>query len=190
MVLVSSGAVAWGRKRLGLKQRPKEVAQLQAVAATGQSLLMRAYEDAFEAKGLHVAQVLLTHADLEDRARFLNTRSALQALFDLEVTPIVNENDTVATDELRFSDNDHLAVMVANLIEADAVLILSDVDGLLDAEQKLITEVDDIAPSANNGCIPIPMILAWGVWPKNYPPLREPLDVASLSLWRMLMQPR
>ena len=147
VVLVSSGAVAVGRERLGLTERPRNIALLQAAAATGQSLLMRAYEDAFEARGVHVAQVLLTHDVVSDRDRYLHARSAIDELLKLGVVPIINENDTVSIDELRFGDNDQLAAMVCTLIGADLLVMLSDVDGVLDdtgARISLVREVGDI----------------------------------------------
>jgi glutamate 5-kinase len=145
VVLVSSGAVAVGRERLGLTERPKKVALLQAAAATGQSLLMRAYEDAFEARGLHVAQVLLTHDAVSDRDRYLHARRAIDELLKLGVVPIINENDTVSIDELRFGDNDQLAAMVCTLIGADLLVMLSDVQGVLDDQEKRISLVRDVA---------------------------------------------
>ena len=147
VVLVSSGAVAVGRERLGLAERPKKVALLQAAAATGQSLLMRAYEDAFEARGIHVAQVLLTHDVVSDRDRYLHARRAIDELLKLGVVPIINENDTVSIDELRFGDNDQLAAMVCTLIGADLLVLLSDVEGVLDdrgARISLVRDVSDI----------------------------------------------
>ncbi len=113
VVLVSSGAIALGVRRLGLGKRPPSIAKLQAAAAVGQSQLMRAYEDAFARHGLHVAQVLLTHDDLADRDRFLNARGGPAALLDQGAVPIINENDTVAVEEIRFGDNDQLAALVA-----------------------------------------------------------------------------
>ena len=145
VVLVSSGAVAAGRERLGLTERPKKVALLQAAAAAGQSLLMRAYEDAFEARGLHVAQVLLTHDVVSDRDRYLHARQAIDALLKLGVIPIINENDTVSIDELRFGDNDQLAAMVCTLIGADLLVLLSDVVGILDDGGARISLVRDVA---------------------------------------------
>jgi glutamate 5-kinase len=144
VLLVSSGAVAAGRKRLGIAERPKRLALLQAVAAAGQSSLMRSYEEAFAPHGLRVAQVLLTHADLAARERYLNARNALEALLELGVLPIINENDTVAVDELRFGDNDQLAAMVAALASADLLVLLTDVEGVLDGEGKRIPLVADI----------------------------------------------
>lgn len=149
VVLVSSGAVAVGRERLGLGERPKKVAMLQAAAATGQSLLMGAYEQAFEALGIHVAQVLLTHDVMSDRERYLHARNAIDALLKLGVVPIINENDTVSIDELRFGDNDQLAAMVCTLIGADLLVLLSDVEGVLDADGRrvpLVHELGDIEP--------------------------------------------
>src|SRR5580700_7613390 len=147
-VLVSSGAIALGMKKLGYRARPKEMAKLQAAAAAGQSLLMRAYEEAFDARGVAVAQVLLTHADLADRTRANNARAALGALLEAGAVPILNENDSVAVDEIRFGDNDQLAAMVAPLVDADLVVLLSDVEGLLDGEGRRISVVRDVARDA------------------------------------------
>jgi glutamate 5-kinase len=130
VVLVSSGAVAEGMQRLGWKRRPNALHELQAAAAVGQMGLVEAYESCFRKHGLHTAQVLLTHEDLADRKRYLNARSTLRTLLDLGVIPVINENDTVATDEIRFGDNDTLAALVTNLIEADALVILTDQPGL------------------------------------------------------------
>jgi len=146
VVLVSSGAVAEGMCRLGLTQRPKTVHDLQAAAAVGQMGLIQSYESAFANYDLHTAQVLLTHDDLSNRQRYLNARNTVRSLLALGVIPIINENDTVVTDEIRFGDNDTLAALVANLIEADYLLILTDQNGLFDrnprehADAKLITE--------------------------------------------------
>jgi glutamate 5-kinase len=136
VVLVSSGAVAEGMARMGWQARPKALHALQAAAAIGQMGLVRAYEDCFQARGLHTAQVLLTHDDLADRARYLNARSTLRTLLKLGVIPVINENDTVATDELRFGDNDTLAALVANLIQADLLVLLTDQDGLFDRDPR------------------------------------------------------
>ena len=132
IVLVSSGAVAVGMQRLNWTQRPHELYRLQAAAAVGQMGLIQTYETAFQRHGVHTAQVLLTHADLADRRRYLNARSALRALLALGIVPVVNENDTVATDEIRFGDNDTLAALVTNLVEADRLVILTDQAGLFD----------------------------------------------------------
>jgi glutamate 5-kinase len=147
-VVVSSGAIALGMKKLGYRARPKEMARLQAAAAAGQSLLMRAYEEAFDAQGLAVAQVLLTHADLADRARGNNARAALGALLDAGAVPILNENDSVAVEEIKFGDNDQLAAMVAPLVDADLVVLLSDVEGLLDGQGRRIPTVRDVRGEA------------------------------------------
>jgi glutamate 5-kinase len=149
-VVVSSGAIALGMRKLGYAVRPREMAKLQAAAAAGQSLLMRAYEEAFEACGLAVAQVLLTHADLADRVRARNARAALRALLDAGAVPILNENDSVATDEIRdkFGDNDQLAAMVAPLVDADLVILLSDVEGLLDRQGQRVPIVRDVESEA------------------------------------------
>jgi glutamate 5-kinase len=148
VVLVSSGAIALGIEKLGLKGRPKEMAWLQAAAAAGQSVLMQRYEDAFGKLGIAVAQVLLTHADLADRARTNNARNALAALLEVGAVPIINENDAVAVDEIRFGDNDQLASMVTPLCEADLLLLLSDVEGLLDREGRRVPFVRSVAREA------------------------------------------
>ena len=135
-VLVSSGAIAEGMQRLGWKQRPSAVHELQAAAAVGQMGLIQAYESCFRKHQLNAAQVLLTHADLADRERYLNARSTLRTLLSLGVIPIINENDTVVTDEIKFGDNDTLGALVANLIEADALIILTDQDGLYTADPR------------------------------------------------------
>lgn len=136
VVLVSSGAVAEGMQRLGWKKRPTNINELQAAAAVGQMGLVQMYESCFTQHGLHTAQVLLTHEDLADRKRYLNARSTLRTLLDLNVIPIINENDTVVTDEIRFGDNDTLASLVANLIEADVLVILTDQSGLYSADPR------------------------------------------------------
>lgn len=145
VVLVTSGAVAVGRERLGFTERPKQVTKLQAAAAAGQSHLMRAYEEAFSAHGLVAAQVLLTHADLADRDRYLNARGALDELLTLGVIPVINENDTVSIDELKFGDNDQLAALVAALVGADLLVLLTDVEGLLDPRGTRASVVTDMA---------------------------------------------
>jgi len=145
-VLVSSGAVAAGMQRLGWKRRPHALHELQAAAAVGQMGLIQVYESCFRQHDLLTSQILLTHEDLADRKRYLNARSTLRTLLGLGVIPIINENDTVASDEIRFGDNDTLAAMVTNLIEADALIILTDQEGLYDRDPRrggtatLITE--------------------------------------------------
>lgn len=136
VVLVSSGAIAEGIARLGWTRRPHAVSQLQAAAAVGQMGLVQAYESVFRTHGLHAAQVLLTHEDLADRVRYLNARSTLRTLLELNVVPIINENDTVATDEIRLGDNDTLGALVTNLIEADCLIILTDQTGLFTADPR------------------------------------------------------
>ncbi|WP_295804103.1 glutamate 5-kinase [uncultured Microbulbifer sp.] len=130
VLLVSSGAVAAGMDRLGWRKRPESIHQLQAAAAIGQSHLVQVYEHAFGQCDCRTAQILLDHDDLSNRTRYLNARSTLKTLLSLGAVPIINENDTVVTDEIRFGDNDTLAALVANLVEADALLILTDADGL------------------------------------------------------------
>lgn len=136
VVLVSSGSVAEGMTRLGLTQRPDNLHELQAAAAVGQMGLVQAYETYFQEHGLHTAQVLLTHEDLSDRRRYLNARSTINTLIDFGAIPIINENDTVVTDEIKFGDNDTLGALVANLVDADGLLILTDQDGMYDADPR------------------------------------------------------
>lgn len=146
VVIVSSGAIASGMRLLKMKSRPAELSTLQATAAVGQHLLMNAYRHFFERGGLNCAQVLLTWDDFGDRRRYLNARNTLSTLLELKVVPIVNENDTVSTEEIKFGDNDRLSALVAGLISADILIILSDVDGLLDKEKKVIPLIDKITP--------------------------------------------
>ena len=148
VTLVSSGAIAEGMQRLGWKKRPHAVYELQAAAAVGQMGLVEAYESCFRKFGLHTAQILLTHDDLSDRTRYLNARSTVRTLIRLGTIPIINENDTVATDEIRFGDNDTLAALVTNLIEAHVLVILTDQTGLYTkdprrhADAELISQAD------------------------------------------------
>ncbi|WP_295523869.1 glutamate 5-kinase [uncultured Pseudacidovorax sp.] len=136
LVMVSSGAIAEGMKRLGWSVRPKEVHELQAAAAVGQMGLAHMYENKLRENGLRSAQVLLTHADLADRERYLNARSTLLTLLGLGVLPVINENDTVVNDEIKFGDNDTLGALVANLVDADALVILTDQKGLYTADPR------------------------------------------------------
>ncbi|MFA5596341.1 MAG: glutamate 5-kinase [Pusillimonas sp.] len=136
LVLVSSGAIAEGMARLGWSKRPQAMHELQAAAAVGQMGLVQAYEVAFARHGIRTAQILLTHEDLADRERYLNARTTLYTLLSLGVVPIVNENDTVVTDEIRFGDNDTLGALVTNLIEADTLVILTDQRGLYSADPR------------------------------------------------------
>lgn len=152
VILVSSAAVAAGKADLGIVGKPKTIPLKQAAAAIGQSRLMRAYKDALRQHGLTAAQILLTRDDLANRRRYLNARNTLMALLEHGVVPIINENDTVVVDELRFGDNDNLSAMTTNLVEAQLLVILSDVDGLCDSDPrhspdaKLISEVERITP--------------------------------------------
>jgi glutamate 5-kinase len=136
VIMVSSGAIAEGMKRLGWATRPREVNELQAAAAVGQMGLAQMYETKLRENGMGSAQVLLTHADLADRERYLNARSTLLTLLQLRVVPVINENDTVVNDEIKFGDNDTLGALVANLVEADALVILTDQKGLYSADPR------------------------------------------------------
>jgi glutamate 5-kinase len=149
ILLVTSGAVAAGRARLGLRERPKTIPQKQAAAAVGQIDLMAAYKECFEAGGRHVAQILLTGDDLNNRRRYLNAKHAITALLDAGVLPIVNENDTVAVDEIKLGDNDNLSAAVAALVEAELLVILSDVDGL-----------HTVDPRRDASAAPVPVLAA------------------------------
>jgi len=164
MLLVSSGSVAEGISRLGLKKRPTALHELQAAASVGQMGLAKTFEDNFQKHNLHSAQILLTHEDLSNRQRYLNARSTLLTLLGFNVVPVINENDTVATDEIRFGDNDTLAALVANLVGADLLIILTDQAGLLDSDPninphaKLISTanvndslLDDVAGESHGG---------------------------------------
>ena len=151
IVLVSSGAVAEGMSRMGWKVKPKALYEKQAAAAIGQMSLIHAYEMVFEQHGFHAAQVLLTHDDLSDRRRYLNARSTLTTLIDLKVIPVINENDTVAFEEIRLGDNDTLGAMVGNLIEADLLVILTDQQGLYDKDPRKFANAQLISEGqANN----------------------------------------
>src|SRR4051812_38234580 len=138
VLLVSSGAIVEGMHRLGWAKRPHTMHELQAAAAVGQMGLVQCYESCFRQHGLHTAQVLLTHADMADRQRYLNARSTLRTLLALGVIPVINENDTVVTDEIKLGDNDTLGALVTNLVEADALVILTDQAGLFDADPRLV----------------------------------------------------
>ncbi len=153
LLLVSSGAVAEGMSRIGMTQRPHALHELQAVAALGQMGLIQHFESCFKQHDIHTAQVLLTHEDLSNRQRYLNARSTLSTLLKMGAIPIINENDTVATEEIRFGDNDTLAALVANLVEADALIILTDQQGLYDrdprqnSDAELISEANAVDPA-------------------------------------------
>lgn len=152
VVVVSSGAVAAGMKKLGLKEKPKDIKLKQAAAAVGQSSLMWAYEKSFSSFGKKVAQVLLVRDDFSERDRYLNSKNTIITLLSYGIVPIINENDTVATDEIKFGDNDQLAALVAGLIDAERLIILSDVEGLFssdpnkDHDAKIISFVNEITP--------------------------------------------
>lgn len=150
VVIVSSGAVAEGIARLGWKQRPTQVHQLQAAAAVGQMGLIQAYEVGFQKYGKHTAQILLTHEDVANRERYLNARTSINTLIGLGVIPVINENDSVATEEIRFGDNDTLAGMVANLIEADVLVLLTDQDGLYTADPNRDNNAELISEASVN----------------------------------------
>lgn len=150
VVLVSSGSVAEGMSRLGLKIRPKTLHELQAAAAVGQMGLVRVFDDNFQQHGLHAAQVLLTHDDLADRQRYLNARSTLLTLLKFGVVPVINENDTVATEEIRFGDNDTLAALVANLVEAELLIILTDQNGLYTGDPSVYPDAELISQISVN----------------------------------------
>ncbi|MEZ5451729.1 MAG: glutamate 5-kinase [Thiothrix sp.] len=151
IVLVSSGAVAEGMSRMGWKTKPKALFEKQAAAAIGQMGLIHAYETVFQQHGFHSAQVLLTHDDLANRRRYLNARSTLTTLIELKVIPVINENDTVAFDEIRLGDNDTLGALVANLVEADVLVILTDQSGLYDKDPRKFADAQLIHEGrANN----------------------------------------
>jgi glutamate 5-kinase len=153
VILVSSGAIAEGMLRLGWTRRPQTMHELQAAAAVGQMGLVQCYESAFRRHELRTAQVLLTHADLADRQRYLNARATLRTLLELGAIPVINENDTVVTDEIKFGDNDTLGALVTNLVEADALVLLTDQAGLYDADPRthanarLVEEADALDPA-------------------------------------------
>ena len=148
ILLVSSGAVAEGMCRLGWQRRPHALHAQQAAAAVGQMGLVQAWESSFSQYGLHTAQILLTHDDLSNRHRYLNARSTIRSLLQLGVVPVINENDTVVTDEIRFGDNDTLAALAANLVEADHLIILTDQQGLFDRDPRQHTEAQLIDEAA------------------------------------------
>lgn len=150
IVLVSSGSVAAGMQRLGWRRRPHALHELQAAAAVGQMGLIQTYETQFQHHGQHTAQILLTHDDLVNRNRYLNARSTLRTLLQLGVVPIVNENDTVATEEIRFGDNDTLSALVANLVEAELLVILTDQTGLFDTDPRYQPNARHISAAAAN----------------------------------------
>ena len=145
LLVVTSGAVAAGMERLGLKARPKSVTELQAIAAVGQMSLMQAYERELSSLDRVSSMVLLTHDDFSNRKRYLNARATLRRLIDLKVIPVINENDTVATEEIRFGDNDTLSALVTNLVEADLQIILTDVEGLMDKDPNMFSDARKVS---------------------------------------------
>ena len=157
LLLVTSGAVAEGMRRLGWSQRPTVLADLQAVAAVGQMGLVQAWESAFAHHGIQTAQILLTHEDAADRQRYLNVRNTLRTLLRLRVVPVINENDTVAFEEIRFGDNDTLGALVANLVEAELYVILTDQQGLYDKNPRQFPDV-----GARLDEVAAPTLVIWG----------------------------
>lgn len=152
IVVVTSGAIGAGMAELGLKKRPKAIAELQACAAIGQGRLIEAYAQAFKKKGRIAAQILLTADDLRSRIRFLNARNTMLKLLEEGVIPIVNENDTVAVEEIKFGDNDKLSALVTNLVQADLLVVLSDVDGLYNKYGKVVERVTHITKEIEDLC--------------------------------------
>lgn len=148
VVMVTSGAVAGGMQRLGLAERPKALDKLQAAAAVGQTAVMEAYESAFQKQNITAAMVLLTHRDITHRQSYLNARSTLRALMDMDVVPVINENDTVATEEMCFGDNDLLAALVANLVEADTLILATDQKGLHKADPTTVPQASLVEVAA------------------------------------------
>lgn len=153
LLLVTSGAIGAGLGRLNFSSRPKNIPELQAAAAVGQGILMHVYENFFAAHGITIGQVLLTREDFSDRKRFLNARNALNTLIQLGAVPVINENDAVAVEEIKFGDNDNLSALVASLVDANLLILLSDIDGLYTADPRcdpsarLITEIREITPA-------------------------------------------
>jgi glutamate 5-kinase len=149
-VIVSSGAIALGMGALKLHERPRELASLQAAAAVGQHELMHAWRDVFHSRGILCAQLLLTWEDIKDRQRYQNAKHTLHTLLEMGTVPVINENDTVATEEIKFGDNDTLSALVAVLVGADLLINLSDVDGLLDTNKQVIPHVGRITPAVRS----------------------------------------
>jgi glutamate 5-kinase len=187
VLVVSSGAVALGRRRLGLTGRKATLPEKQAAAAAGQSLLMRAWEEAFEPHGIGVAQILLTRDDTEMRRRWLNARATTETLMGLGVVPVVNENDTVVTEEIRYGDNDRLAARVAQMAGADLLVLLSDIDGLYTADPRknpnaahipLVSEITPRSPAWPTAPMPPPGS-APAAWPPRSPPPASPAPPAA-----------
>lgn len=156
VIIVSSGAIGAGVRKLGMDKKPVALSEKQAVAAVGQIVLMQAYESAFSEKNINVSQVLLEHDDIKNKAKNTNARNTLHQLLEWKVIPIINENDTIATEEIKFGDNDTLAGIVGNLVDADLVIILTSVDGIYDKnpelhkDAKIISEIEDVAAAIKN----------------------------------------
>jgi glutamate 5-kinase len=149
IIVVTSGAIGAGMGLLGLKKRPVKLEELQATASIGQSHLMQLYSDHFKERGYHVGQILLTQEDFNDRKRYLNIKYTIQTLLRHNAVPIINENDTISTEEIKCGDNDRLSSLVSDLCHADMLILLSDVDGLLDEKCNVISEVDEITPKVS-----------------------------------------
>lgn len=164
VLLVSSGSVAAGVSQLNMSARPDSVNELQAAAAVGQASLVRQYEEAFKPFGLNIAQVLLTHADIANRERYLNAKSTLSTLLDLGVVTVINENDTVATEEICFGDNDNLGALVANLVSADLLVILTDQDGLFDADPRTNKDAKLISQAQSDDASLVEMASSDGIF--------------------------
>ena len=179
IVVVASGSVAEGAVRLGWASRPHSIHELQAAAAVGQMGLVRAWDRAYEKFDLRAAQVLLTHEDLADRRRYLNSRSTLWTLLGLDVIPVINENDTVATDEIRFGDNDTLAGLVSNLVDADLLVILTDQEGLMTADPRKDREASLIAEANVEDKAVIAIAGGSGAWGRGG--MRTKLTAAKLA---------
>jgi len=179
IILVTSGSVAEGANRLGWEKRPHSLPQLQAAAAVGQMGLVRGWDLAFEESGLQAAQILLTHDDLSDRTRYLNARSTLSTLLELGVIPVINENDTVATAELNLGDNDTLAGLVSNLVEADLMVILTDQAGIMTADPRLQSDTKLISYAAVDDPELDSRAGAGGVWGRGG--MRTKLRAARLA---------
>ena len=195
IVIVSSGAIALGRARLGLLGRSLTLPEKQACAAAGQSLLTRAYERALDAHGIVTAQALLTLTDTEDRRRWLNARQALTTLLDLGAIPIINENDTVATDEIRYGDNDRLAARTAQMLSADTLILLSDIDGLYtndpraDDTAQHLPIIDSLTPKLWRWAVPLmrPQMWVQAAWqPSLKPPKSQHRPDAICVFWTAL----
>ena len=176
--VVSSGAIALGLRRLQLTRRPTSLPRLQAASALGKAELQRAWQDAFQSHGIDTAQILLTHADLADRERYLNARSTLLTLLRLGAVPIINENDTVITDEIKFGDNDTLGALVANLIEADVLVLLTDQRGLYTADPRILGTTYGFFDFSDNGQRTIGQVRA-------QPPLTRVQPVRPAELARL-----